>query len=137
VRTFFDSSAFAKRYIKQEYQPQVEQLCIRASVVGLSVICVPEMISALNRRVREGDLPWAEYQAVKQALREDMAYAEVVDLSAPVLTLTLELLENQTLRAMDALHVASAMVWQADLFVSADRRQLAAAVAVGLQTMMV
>ena len=41
---------------------------------------------------------------------------------------------NNTLRAMDALHVASALLWNADLFLTADRRQWRAAQQVGLQT---
>ena len=47
------------------------------------------------------------------------------------------LLENNVLRAMDALHVAGALVWQADLFVTADRRQFAAAQQAGLNAQLV
>jgi predicted nucleic acid-binding protein len=35
---------------------------------------------------------------------------------------------------MDALHVACALEWQADLFVTSDRRQLKAAMNTGLYT---
>jgi predicted nucleic acid-binding protein len=38
---------------------------------------------------------------------------------------------------MDALHVASALEWGADLFASSDRRQLAAAKKAGLRTKLV
>jgi predicted nucleic acid-binding protein len=38
---------------------------------------------------------------------------------------------------MDALHVACALDWQADLFVSSDRRQLAAAAKSGLRVLQV
>jgi predicted nucleic acid-binding protein len=41
---------------------------------------------------------------------------------------------SYVLCAMDALHVAIAHEWQADLFVTADRRQLMAAKNTGLRT---
>ena len=42
-------------------------------------------------------------------------------------------LERNTLRGMDAIHIGSAVAMQANLFVSADARQCAAAAAPGLQ----
>jgi len=53
MRLFFDSSAFAKRFIEEAGSQKIEELCQKASEVGLSVICFPEIISALNRRLRE------------------------------------------------------------------------------------
>ena len=44
------------------------------------------------------------------------------------------LLEHNVLRAMDALHVACALEWQAELFVTADKRQLKAARKSGINT---
>jgi len=41
-------------------------------------------------------------------------------------------LENSSLRAMDALHVACALEWNADLFLTSDKRQFIAAKNVGL-----
>jgi predicted nucleic acid-binding protein len=42
-------------------------------------------------------------------------------------------LERNTLRGMDAIHIGSAVAMQADQFVSADARQCASAAAVGLE----
>lgn len=47
----------------------------------------------------------------------------------------LEILELHPVRAMDALHIARALEWGADLFASADDRQLAVAKRVGLRTL--
>jgi uncharacterized protein len=44
------------------------------------------------------------------------------------------LLEATPLRTLDALHVACARQWRADLFVSSDARQLGAAADAGLRT---
>jgi hypothetical protein len=43
------------------------------------------------------------------------------------------LLENNVLHALDALHVACALEWQADRFVTSDRRQFTAAMNTGLR----
>jgi len=53
MKTFFDSSAFAKRVIEEEGSNEVDRICRNTSTLGLSIICIPEIISALNRRVRE------------------------------------------------------------------------------------
>jgi len=50
-----------------------------------------------------------------------------------VLAHSIASLERNTLRGMDAIHIGSAVAMQADLFVSADARQCAAAAAAGLE----
>jgi hypothetical protein len=49
------------------------------------------------------------------------------------LAAVISLLEEHPLRAMDALHLACALSYQADSFVSADHRQLSAARKAGLK----
>jgi len=53
MKTLFDSSAFAKRYVEEVGSREVDALCVATSALALSVVCVPEIISALNRRLRE------------------------------------------------------------------------------------
>jgi predicted nucleic acid-binding protein len=127
VRTFFDSSAFAKRYIDEPGSLTVEELCMAATELALSIVCIPEIVSALNRRVREGILTPRRYQEVKQRLLEEVADAEIVNLTPPVLSTCTTILEASPVRALDALHVACAVQCKAELFVSADARQIAAA----------
>ena len=134
MKTFFDSSAFAKRYIEEEGTGAVEQLCGEASVLALSVICVPEIISALNRRVREGSLSRNQYREAKACLSAEVADATIVNLVPAVVADAIRVLETNAVRAMDALHVACALQWKAELFVSSDERQLSAARKAQLRT---
>ena len=127
MKTFLDSSAFAKRYIEEEGSQAVDDICNATSDLALSVICVPEIISALNRRRREKALSRQAYATAKRRLSEDVADAAIIDLTPAVIGTSTSLLEASVLRAMDALHVASAREWGAELFVSADRRQILAA----------
>ena len=134
MRTFFDASAFVKRYVEEPGSQDVDEICQEASELALSVICVPEIMSALNRRVREQILSLDQYSAIKQYLSKDVQDAEIINLTPRVIASAIALLEASPLRAMDALHVACALEWKAEVFVSADQRQLAAAEKTGLNT---
>jgi predicted nucleic acid-binding protein len=134
VKTFFDASTFAKRYVEENGSQLVDDICQEASELSLSVICVPEIISALNRRIREKRLSDQDYVAVKQYLSDDIRDAVIINLTPEVIATSTSLLEASPLRAMDALHVACALESGADLFVSSDKRQITAARKAGLQT---
>lgn len=129
-----DSSSFAKRYVQEIGSDELDQFLMDASALAFCVILVPEIISALNRRLREGVLTTEDYRAIKQQLVDDFRDATVLQLTPAVVSNSIKLLEGNALRAFDALHVACALEWQADLFVTSDRRQFMAAVNAGLRT---
>lgn len=134
MKTIFDASAFAKRYIEETGSQTVDDICQRTTSLALSVLCVPEIISALNRLVREKRLSRQDYFTTKRSLSEDVADAVIIELTPDVVSRSILLLENHDLRAMDAIHLACALEWGADEFVSADERQVKAARKSGLNT---
>ncbi len=134
MKTFLDSSAFAKRFVDEVGSDKVENACAQASELGLSVICVPEVISALNRRRRERSLTATQYAEAKQRLLDDVRDADIINLAVPVVGSAIGVLEASPVRAMDALHIACALEWGAQLFVSSDKRQLSAARRAGMKT---
>ncbi len=129
-----DSSAFAKRYVLEDGSEIIEHLLQGASQLALCTILVPEIISGLNRRMREQILSKNDYRKIKMQLMEDVHDAIVLQVTPAVISRSVKLLETNILRAMDALHVACALEWQAELFATADRRQLKAAKNAGLLT---
>jgi uncharacterized protein len=137
VKTLFDTSAFVKRYIEESGSQAVEALCLTATELALSVICIPEILSALNRRVRERDFSPVQYEKAKEGFLDDIGDIEIVSLAPEVISICTAILEASPIRAMDALHIACAVQWGAELFVSADRRQISAAKKAGLQTRLV
>ena len=137
MKTIFDSSAFAKRYIEETGSQTVDDICQKTTSLALGVLCVPEIISALNRRVREKRLLRQDYIAAKRSLSEDVADAVIIEITPEVVSRSILLLENNDLRAMDAIHVACALEWGADEFVSADERQVKAARKSGLNTIFI
>lgn len=130
---FLDSSALAKRYVQEPGSDRVEEILSSASSLGISVICLSEVVSALCRRRREGKLSQQQYSRAKQALFEDIEDASVINVTDQVILRAVDLLERWPLRSSDSLHVASAAEWSAELFVSSDERQCAAARGYGLQ----
>jgi hypothetical protein len=133
VNVFLESSALAKRYIQEPGSDRLEEILSSASSLGVSVICISEVVSALCRRRRGGKLSRQEYLKAKQALFEDIEDSSVVNVTERVLARAVELLERWPLRSSDSLHIASAAEWRAELFVSADEKQCAAARGCGLQ----
>lgn len=133
MRVYFDSSAFAKRYIDETGTADVLAWCERASELALSVIAVPELISAFCRLQREGRLTDAQYQIIKRAFMLDIADALICDTTPQVIQHAVKALENHTLRGMDAIHLGAALACTAEVFISADARQCRAAEAFGLQ----
>lgn len=129
-----DSSSFAKRYIQETGSEELDDLLQHASELALCVVLVPELVSGLNRRLREGALTDRDYRKAKRLLLEDVRDATVLQLTPAVISSSVRLLEHNVLRAMDALHVACALEWKADLFVTSDKRQLDAATNSGLGT---
>ena len=137
MKTFLDSSALVKRYIREDGTDDLPGVLAAATALGVSAICLPEVISAFSRLSREGLLTRAQYNERKSALLSDLSAATVINLSPAVLNRSTGLLEAHTLRTLDALHVATALEWGAERFVSADKRQAAAARAGGLKVQLI
>ena len=134
MKLLVDSSSFAKRYIQEVGSDELDDFLQQASELALCIILVPELISGLNRRLREGFLTEKDYREAKKLLLDDVRDATVLQLTPAVIARSVKLLESNVLRAMDTLHVACALEWKADLFVTSDARQLSAAINSGLRT---
>ena len=133
MRVFFDTSAFVKRYISESGTDVVLEWCDQATEIGLSGIALPEIISAFCRLHREARITDTQYRQLKSLLLADIEDAALCDLTPAVLAHAISSLETNVLRGMDAIHIGSALALQADVFVSADTRQLDAAARAGLR----
>jgi uncharacterized protein len=134
MRVFFDTSAFVKKYIEEPGSDKVIEICRQAEQLILCVICLPEMISTLNRLVREAKLCADDYQKTRDLILKEIEDVEICYLTPEVVTRTIRCLEHKTLRAMDALHLSCALIVDPDLFVSSDHRQIEAATKERLRT---
>jgi predicted nucleic acid-binding protein len=137
MRIFFDSSAFAKRYIEEPGSGKVESLCMEATEIAVSSICLPEVISGLCRLRRDSILTKNQYETTKEALLKDFEDISVCNITPSVIGQAIHILETNTLRTLDALHIGCALEWEPDVFASSDIRQISAAKKAGLKTVKV
>ena len=133
MRVFFDSSAFVKRYIQEAGTEEIVAWCDRATEIVLAGIALPEIISAFCRLRRESRIDNTQYRQLKTLLFADIEDAAICDLTPLVIARTITALEASGLRGMDAIHIGSALIMQADVFITADERQMEAALRAGLR----
>jgi predicted nucleic acid-binding protein len=137
MRLLFDTSALYKRYAAEPGTDEVQALGEAAHEVCVAAHCLAEIASALNRQRHEGLVPADDYARIMAEVHLDFGDFTRVALDGPVQALSIAAMECLRLRAMDALHIGSAQHAAVDLFVTADRRQAAAAEAAGLKTRLI
>jgi len=137
MRVFFDSSAFVKRYVREEGTDVVLSWCDQATELCLSGIALPEIVSAFCRLLREDLVSPVQYRHLKTMLMADISDAAICDLTPEVIRQSIISLEKNALHGMDAIHLGSALALKVDLFVSADARQCDAATQAGLRVVQV
>ncbi|HEX9875937.1 MAG TPA: type II toxin-antitoxin system VapC family toxin [Gammaproteobacteria bacterium] len=136
---YFDTSALIKRYVEELGRREVLQL-LRKNDCVVSAVLPVEVRSALRRRVAEKTLDEKRVPAILKRLAADRPFWTVVEVSGEVLAAAETLSAAHPLRALDAIHVASAQLFAARtaspklIFVSADLRQTTAAAARGMAT---
>jgi len=133
---YVDTSAMVKRYVRESGRPAVLKLFAQHNLVS-SVILPVELYSAFVRRTREGTLATTALPRLFSRVGADRPRWTLVETTAEVIGQAQTLVERHPLRTLDALHLASARVFEKQLqlpvlFISADHRQLAAAAREGL-----
>jgi len=129
---YFDTSALVKRYIGERGSFQVRALLRRHDFLS-SAITPVEVMFALCRRRQDGDLSEERFTALLHRVQRDRIQWELVEAGATVLSRAEEILHGSArLKALDAIHVASLLTFQATAgiripFVTGDGRQRDAA----------
>ena len=142
VNYYLDTSAMFKQYVDEPGSTWLRAQVSSATSLVSSQLLIVEAVSALNRRTREGSSSFAEYQRVRDVFRDDCRVTyQIVPPTTAIVDLACELLECHPLRGYDATHLATALAVRRSLqkqglpaliFISADDRLNAAAVAEGL-----
>ena len=139
---YFDTSALVKRYISEPGSLQVRQLLRRHGFLS-SALTPVELLSALSRRRREGDLSEPTFVALVRRIQLDRVRWELVEVGSLVLNRAEELVQgNLSLKTLDAVHVASLVIFQTSSgrgtpLVTSDGRQRDAATQLGLDVIWV
>jgi uncharacterized protein len=137
---YFDTSALIKRYVDEPGRPAVVRL-LRTRHCIVSALLPLEIHSALRRRVSDRTLDAKRAQTIATRLASDRQLWTSIEVSREVLSKAEAICAVYPLRALDAVHVASANLFASQLpgfvFVSADARQTAAATALAMPTRLI
>ena len=139
---YFDTSVIVKLYVEEVGSQEVGALVRRYRLLS-SVLLPLEVSSAFARRKDSGELSPGDFRIGLGRFQDDRQFFEWVELTQAVRHRVESFLQTHAIRTLDAIHIASALVFKerAEIaalpFVTGDRRQLLAAQALGLETIWV
>lgn len=109
---YLDASALVKRYVAERGSAEVDRIIRDANIVGTGLISRAEVSAALAKAVRVGSLEPKEATAALNAFRKDWQDLVRVAVSEAVVVRADMLAWHYGLRGYDAVHLATALVWQ-------------------------
>ena len=112
---YLDTSALVKQYVREAGSREVQNLIKSAEHAGTSLIARTEMAAAFSRAVRmkllssdEGGSSWNQFLTDWGSLSRLRVSGQIIDRAA-------DLAWDYSLRGYDAVHLASAVLWQETL----------------------
>jgi predicted nucleic acid-binding protein len=109
---YLDASALVKRYVAEAGSGAVAQLLQEAKAVGSATISFVEVIAALAKATRLGELDRQEAEAAQIAFRGDWPDLMRLPASQSLLDRAADLAWQLGLRGYDAVQLAAAVSWQ-------------------------
>lgn len=142
MNLYLDTSALVKLYIDETGSGQVKMAVNQAEVVATSLLAYVEARSAFARKYREGGISLKEYHYIIESFDGDWERYYAIKVSEKIVKAAATVAERNALRALDALHLASAkaLTELASIhitFLGADRQLIEAARAEGLEANLV
>ena len=109
---YLDTSALLKIYLDEPGTARVKLAVAEAETTATSEITYVELCAALARRNRGGDISQTAYRRTLADIDEDAKRLMYLDVSRHVIRAAADAAATYTLRAYDALHLASALELQ-------------------------
>lgn len=112
MNLYADTSALIKRYIHESGSEEVTALFNGFQIIGTAMLTQVEMASAMSKAVCLG---WVEGAEIAQTWREFISHWPSfthLPASGAILDGAVSLIWRHGLRAYDAIHLASAMIWK-------------------------
>jgi len=112
---YLDTSALLKRYIQEAGAEQVRQLLEEADQVATGMIARVEFASAVARLARSHAITEEEGERVWDDFSKDWEIITRLHVTAQGIERAADLARRYALRGYDAVHLASALLWQEKL----------------------
>lgn len=127
MKLFVDTSALVKFYYPEDDSEAIESLLLNSEKIFICELASVELASALARKVRMKELSKKEKKLIWQAYNNDLLSTDVelIRLEETDYFKAAELImnygESESLRTLDALHLAAALRVSDALFLTADK----------------
>jgi predicted nucleic acid-binding protein len=112
---YADSSLLVKIYIDEPGSASVIELLAQATTIGTALVTRAEVAAALAKATRLGALSRSDVEPSLTRFREHWSNFLRLNVSETIVAQADELAWARGLRGYDALHLASALSWQAAL----------------------
>lgn len=135
---YFDTSALLKRYLLEEGTQGVLELFRQKDyTVVTSSITLVEGYHGICRKCREESVSIRVQERILRDLKKDLSNAKIVEFNALVIKQAQKIIGNHPIRTLDAIHIASALVFHPRKklkiqFISCDEKQCVVALKQGL-----
>ena len=136
---YWDSSAFVKKYLREEGSNAVVDRLTGDPAVATSILSYAEIHAVFARKARERNVSAAALERLSRSFDSDWQSLVVVRVNDAILPAVRDVLIRHPLRGADAVHLASALYLARQTrssnlcFACADDRLLQAAAAEGLK----
>lgn len=109
MNLYVDTSALVKLYVREQGSEHVRAFVDQVAELSTSFIALVEIRSALMRKQRSGELSPEGHKQVREDLERDWSHFATVVPGPTLLREAARLAEAHGLRALDAIHLASAL----------------------------
>lgn len=138
---YIDTSTYLKLLLKEKGSDKAKKLVKENSLLSSAVI-TSECFSAFSRRKQGKEIDEKTFDRLVNRVKKELPYIEIVKVTDDVLKKTEEVALRSTARTLDAIHIASALLFQEltgiELtFVTSDKKQEEVANHEGLKTVFV
>lgn len=106
---YFDSSALVKRYIEEQGSDKVNALLKDGSYAVVSRLAYPEILAAITRRHKAGDIETCGFERIKKAFKADWAFLAVVEMHKELFQSIDEVIARHALKGADSIHLSTAL----------------------------
>lgn len=138
---YFDTSAWVKLYVHEKGSIEGRDLAKSHQIISSAILLI-ESFSALSRKKALGEMDGRQFNKLIRTMKTDVNYIELITVSDFVLDKSQEIVLDTGVRPLDAIHIASARIFQtlaeiSIIFITSDRKQHEIAQRVGLRTVFV
>ncbi len=138
---YIDTSTYLKVFVKESGSAKARELIKKHRMLTSALVSV-ECFSALSRKKQAGELKSKEFDSLIKKIRESFDHIEIIRLTDEVLEKAGQVVVSSPVRSLDALHIASALIFQDAMqislpFITSDHRQLETAQEHGFTTVLV